>query len=156
MATLVPLDADQMSEQVRMSFRQVETVVVQEQWDDALLHLSARGLDAVVVGDLESPGDKFAQQPEGLPLRLRRRAAAEGDNAFWACVGPGRELVEQPALADAGIRHHGDGRQIAIDEQPLKGLLKCFEFGVPADHPRRHAFDAARDNPKRARLRTGN
>jgi len=31
-----------------------------------------------------------------------------------------------------------------------------LRFGVPADHPRRHAFDAARDNPKRARLRTGN
>ena len=92
---------------------------------------------------------------EGLPLRLRRGAAAEEDKALWACVAPGRELVEQPALADAGIGHHGDGGQIAIDEQPLEGVLKRFEFGVPADHPRRHAFDAARDDPKRARLRTG-
>src|SRR6476469_8331321 len=99
MATLGPLDADQMAEQVGMSFRQVETVVVQKQWDDALLHLSARSLDAVVVGDLESPGDKFAQQAEGLPLRLRCGVAAEGDKALWACVGPGRELMEQPALA---------------------------------------------------------
>ena len=109
MATLAPLDADQMAEQMGMAFRQVGTVVVQEQRDDALLHLPARRLDAVVVGDLEAPGDDVAQQSEGLALRLRRGAAAEEEEALRARVAPGCELVEQPALADAGIGHHGDG-----------------------------------------------
>ena len=142
-ATLAPLDADQVAEQMGMAFRQVGTVVVQEQRDDALLHLPARRLDAVVVGDLEAPGDDVAQKSERLALRLRRGAAAEEEEALGARVAPGRELVEQAALADAGIGHHGDGGEVAIDEQPLEGVLQRLELGVAADHPCRDAFDAA-------------
>ena len=81
MAALAPVDADQVAEQVGMAFGQVGTVVVQEQRDDALLELAARRLDAVVVGDLEAPGEDVAQQAEGLALRLRRGAAAEEDRS---------------------------------------------------------------------------
>src|SRR6478609_3495940 len=115
-ATVVPLDANQVAEQMSMSFRQVGTVIVQEQRDDELLYLPTRRLDAVVVSDLESPRDDIAQESEGLALRLRCGVAAEEEEALRARVTPGRELVEQAALADAGIGNHGDGGEIAIDE----------------------------------------
>ena len=111
-----------------------------------------RRLDAVVVGDLEAPGEDVAQQSEGLALRLRRGAAAEEEEALGARLAPGLELVEQPALADAGVGDHGDGGQLALGEQPLEGGLQRLELGVAADHPRRHAFDAAAADAKAARL----
>jgi hypothetical protein len=36
-----------------------------------------------------------------------------------------------------------DGDEFAIDEQSPEGVLKCYQFGVAADHPRGDAFDAA-------------
>jgi hypothetical protein len=117
-------------------------VARQEQRHHALLELAARGLDAVVVGDLEAPGEDVAQEAERLALRLRRGVAAEEDEAFRARVAPARELVEQAALAEAGIGHDADRGEAAVDEQPLEGLLQRLELGVAADHARGHAFDA--------------
>ena len=152
-AALAPLDADQVAEQMGMAFGELGAVVVDEQRRDALLHLAARRLDAVVVADLEAPGQDVAQQSERLALRLRRGAAAEDEEAFRTRIAPGRELVEQTALADAGIGHHADRGETAIDEQPLEGVLQRLEFGVAADHPGRDAFDAAAAEAKAARLR---
>src|SRR5687767_3308791 len=83
-ATPAPLDADQMTEQMGMTFGQIGTVVVDKQRDDALLHLVTSHFDAVVVGDLEAPGDDVAQESEGLALRLRRRAAAKDKEVLRA------------------------------------------------------------------------
>ena len=113
-AAVAPLDADQVAEQMGMAFGQVGAVVVQEQRHDALLHLPARGLDAVVVGDLQVPGEDVAQESVGLALGLRSGAAAEDGEPLWTRFAPGRELVKQPALADAGVGHHGDGGEIAF------------------------------------------
>ena len=110
-AAVTPLDADQVAEQMGVAFGDLGTVVVDEQRRDALLHLPARRLEAVVVADLEAPGQDVAQQPERLALGLRRGAAAKEEEAFRTRVAPGRELVEQTALADAGIGHHADRRQ---------------------------------------------
>ena len=77
-------------------------------------HLPARGLDAVVVGDLKAPGEDVAQQTKGLAPGLRRGAAAKEDEALGPRLAPGLELVQQPALADAGVGDHGDGRELAF------------------------------------------
>ena len=92
------------------------------------------------------------RRPKGWPCVCgvawpRKRKKLSGRASHQAC-----ELVEQPALADAGIGHHADGGETAIDEQPLEGVLKRLELGVPADHPRRHAFDAAAAEAKAPRL----
>jgi len=54
-----------------MGLSHLRSVVVDEQWHDAVLDLELPDLDAIGVGDLQSPRQDVAQQAEGL---------------FW-CVG---------------------------------------------------------------------
>ena len=99
-------------------------------------------LECVVVGDLQAPGQDVAQQAVGLGLAVRVGAAAEDEERLGLGFGPGFELGQQSALTDAGLGDHGNGSQLAFGEQALEGFLQCFKFGVAADHPCGHAFDA--------------
>ena len=93
--------------------------------------------------DLEAPGDDVAQQAKRLHAGGRRGAAAEEGETLGAVFAPGFELVKQPALADAGFGDHRHCSHRALGEEAVVGGLQRFEFGVAADHPGGHAFDAA-------------
>src|SRR6476469_6985742 len=80
-AAVRPLNADQVAQQVGVAFGKVRAIIVDEERDDALFHLLSRGLDAVVVVDLQAPGDDVAQEAESLRVSLRRGTAAEEPEA---------------------------------------------------------------------------
>ena len=103
-----PFDADQVAQNVGVAFGEIQSVLREEQRDDARFHLLACDVDAFVVGNLETPYQDVAQETEGLVLGLRRGATAKEMEALRTRLSPRLEFAEQPALADAGIRDNGD------------------------------------------------
>ena len=83
---------------------------------------------------------------------MRQGAALEEVEAFGTGLRPVPELVEQPALADAGIGDNDDDIQLGIAADFQERLLQTFELGIAPDHPRLDAFDAARRDSERAWL----
>ena len=90
------------------------------------------------------PGERVAQQAEGLAGRLRRRTAAEDAHAAGRASAAALELAQQSALAEAGLGDHGDHRQAPFGVTCASASCSAGKLGVAADHARVHALDAAR------------
>jgi len=73
-----------------MRLRQLGTVLVDEQRDDAVLHLGTRRLDGIVIVDPEAPGEEGAQQAERLSARIEalQHELAERTNEAAASAAP--------------------------------------------------------------------
>ena len=144
MRAVAEVEADQVAEQVGMGLGEFGAVVGHEQGRDAGLDLALRIVHAVAVGDAQLPGERVAQQAEGLAGGLRGGAAAQDAHAAARGRQPTLELAQQSALADSGLGDHRDHRQSPLGDHARKRVLQRGELGVAADHARVHTFDAAR------------
>ena len=147
------VQADQLPQKVGIGLRLLLAQIVDEQRHQAVFDLLAGCVHAVAVVDLPVPGDEVTQQAVGLVQALWGGAGPEDERSLGACLGPAVELVQQPALAHAGLGHDGDALQpCARLQHAPEGVLQQGEFGIAADHLRLDALDAARDNAEGARL----
>ncbi len=73
-------------------------------------------------------------------------------NVLGPRLGPVLELVEQPALADAGLADHRDRGIAARHDRRWKASCSCSSSASRADHAGLDAFDAARGDAEGARL----
>ena len=151
-AAVAEVQTDQVAQQVGVRLGHVGALDSPEQRNEPVVNLPFGGVDAVAVADLQPSGDDVAQQAVGLVLGQRVGTALEDVERLGPGFTPGLELVEQPALAQAGLADHGDQRRPALNEQAQEGALQCGEFTIAADHARLDTLDAAAGNAKRARL----
>ena len=143
MAAAAPIDADQMAQQVNMALSQLRPVGRQPIRQHGLRQLGAGLVEAVVVGDLAMPGHQIAQQAEGPALGLRDGTAAKHCAALGLGPGPDVKVMQQPALANAGLGHHRHGCQPALCKQLTEGRLQGLQLGLASDGAGGHAFDAS-------------
>ena len=153
MPAVAQVEADQVAEQVGVAFGEIRPVVGTKSgtMPCSIFARAASTLSSSAIWKRQARMSR--SRPKGWPCGLRRGAAAEDIEALGPRLGPGFELVEQPALADAGLGDHGDDGQTAVSaEHALEGVLQRLELGVAADHAGGDAFDAAGADAKGARL----
>ena len=97
-----------------------------------------RGVGFVVEPDRRA--EELRDRIPGDPLAVRQASAAEDGRRPRA--RPGEELVDEPALADAGRPEHRDEDAALLDDGPLEGGAQDPEFAIATDH---RTADAAVD-----------
>ena len=78
---------------------------------------------AVAVENVEAEGEDIAPEAIGHPLQGRRGAALEVADTFRAQIDPVVELVEQAALAHAGLADDGDDAGARLGDGGSEGGL---------------------------------
>ena len=143
MRAVVKIQSDQVAQQVGVGLGELRTVVGHEEGRDASLELALRVVHPVAVGDAQLPGERVAQQAEGLARGVGRGAATQDAHACACARQPTLELAQQSALAQAGFGDHRDHRQPPVGDHSRERVCQRRKLGVPPDHARFHTLDAA-------------
>jgi hypothetical protein len=125
MRAVAEVEPDQVAEQVSVGLCEFGAVVDHEEGHDAGHGLALRIVHAVAVGDAQLPGERVAQQAEGLAGGLRGRTAAQDAHAAARGRQPPLELAQQSALAEASLGDHSDHRQAPFGSHVRKRILQC-------------------------------
>ncbi len=119
---------------------------------DPVAELAEGHRRAVAVQDVEAESQQVAPQAIGHALQVGRGPSLEVTHPLRPQFDPVIELVEQAALAQAGVADDGDAAAFGGGHNRAERFLQRGQFGVAADHARLDALDAAGGGAEGARL----
>ena len=139
--------ADQLAQHFRLAQRGF-LAVGSEKGQQPLHETQAGGVGAVAVGDLQPPRQHVPQQAIGLLRPARVRPAQHQPAAPRMQIETVLQLVQQPALAQAGVGDQRRRLQAAAGRGALEGGQQPRQFGLAADECSLDVADAAAGHPE--------